>query len=326
MSDTNTALIFPADLTDKRILVAALDWGMGHTTRIVSLLRQLKNQQNQLIFAGNQAQCQFIKAEFSEIELTELSGYEIQLDSKKSTYWQLFRQGFKVKKAMTAEKEWLSKFVADNKVDLIISDNRYGFYHPKIKSILVTHQLNLQIPYFCRVVNRNLRRMIEKFDCCWVPDTANRLLSGELSHTKLKIPIVYTGILNRFQKLQLPIDFDYLVILSGPEPEKTNFKQEILKQLSANPSSVCIVGAQVTGYHCHPNPTTTELAELIAKSDTIISRAGYTTLMEMVDLNKKAILIPTKGQYEQVYLANFVKHPKIEFRLEINLFGFNKNL
>jgi hypothetical protein len=254
MSDTNSALILPADLTDKRILVAALDWGMGHTTRLVSLLRQLKNQQNLLIFAGNQAQCQFIKAEFPEIELADLSGYEIRLDSKKSTYWQLFQQGFKVKKAMKAEKKWLSNFVTANKVDLIISDNRYGFFHPKIKSILVTHQLNLQIPYFRRMVNRNLRRMIEKFDACWVPDTENRLLSGELSKAKLKIPIVYIGILNRFQKLQLPIDFDYLVILSGPEPEKTNFKQEILKQLSANPSSVCIVGAQVIRLSMSPKP------------------------------------------------------------------------
>lgn len=314
MSVTNKGFITPTNLTNKRILIVALDWGMGHTTRLVALLKQLLAQQNQLIFAGNQAQCQFIKAEFPEIELADLSGYEIHLDSKKSTYWQLFRQGFKFKKAIKNEKKWLANFVSENKVDLIISDNRYGFYHPKISSILVTHQLNLQIPYFCRMVNRNLRRMIEKFDVCWVPDTENRGLSGELSHTKLKIPIVYIGILNRFQKLQLPVDFDYLVILSGPEPEKTNFKQEILKQLSANPSSVCIVGAQVTGYPCHPNPTTTELAELIAKSDTVISRAGYTTLMEMVDLNKKAILIPTKGQYEQMYLANYVRHPKIEFR------------
>ncbi|MCC7455246.1 MAG: hypothetical protein IT222_13840 [Crocinitomix sp.] len=314
MSDVNINLTTPANLTNKRILVAALDWGMGHTTRLVSLLRQLKNQQNQLIFAGNQAQNKFIKAEFPEIELADLSGYEIQLDSKKSTYWQLFQQGFKFKKAIKNEKKWLSNFVMDNKVDLIISDNRYGFYHPKIQSILVTHQLNLQIPYFRRMVNRNLRRMVEKFDVCWVPDTENRGLSGELSKAKLKIPIVCIGLLNRFQKLQLPIHFDYLVILSGPEPEKTNFKEELLKQLSVTPSSVCIVGAQVTGFHCHPNPTTTQLAELIAKSDTIISRAGYTTLMEMVDLNKKAILIPTKGQYEQMYLANYVQHPKIEFR------------
>ncbi len=314
MSDANITSTTPANLTNKRILVAALDWGMGHTTRLVSLLRQLKKQQNRLIFAGNQAQCQFIKAEFPEIGLAELGGYEICLDSKKSTYWQLIQQGFKFKKAIKNEKKWLANFVSENKVDLIISDNRYGFYHPKIKSILITHQLNLQIPYFRRMVNRNLRRMIEKFDVCWVPDTENRWLSGELSKAKLKIPIVYIGILNRFQKLQLPIDFDYLVILSGPEPEKTNFKQEILKQLSVTPSSVCIVGAQVTGYHCRPNPTTTELAELIAKSDTVISRAGYTTLMEMVDLNKKAILIPTNGQYEQMYLANYVQHPKIEFR------------
>jgi UDP-N-acetylglucosamine:LPS N-acetylglucosamine transferase len=314
MSARNTTSITPTNLTNKRILVAALDWGMGHTTRLVSLLKLLQNQENQLIFAGNSNQCQFIKAEFPEIELADLSGYEIRLDSKKSTYWQLFRQRVKFKKAIKAENEWLAKFVTFNKVDLIISDNRYGCYHPKIKSILLTHQLNLQIPYFRQLVNKMLRRRIEKFDVCWVPDTKYRLLSGELSNAKLKIPIVYIGILNRFQKLQLPIEFEYLVILSGPEPEKTNFKEEILKQLSVKPSSVCIVGAEVTGYHCHPNPTTTELAELIAKSHTVISRAGYTTLMEMVDLNKKAILIPTKGQYEQMYLANFVQHPRIEFR------------
>lgn len=107
MSVTNKDFITPTNLTNKRILIAALDWGMGHTTRLVALLKQLLAQENQLIFAGNQAQCQFIKAEFPEIELADLSGYEIQLDSKKSTYWQLFQQGFKVKKAIKYEKSGL---------------------------------------------------------------------------------------------------------------------------------------------------------------------------------------------------------------------------
>lgn len=303
------------EIKNKVVLLSALDWGMGHTTRCVHLIHTLFAANNKVIFAGNVKQCDFLKKDFPEMECVHLDGYNVFLNSKNNTYAQLAKQFIKLKKAIKRERDWLKKFVANHKIDCIISDNRYGFYHPSITSVLLTHQLNLQIPFFKRLANKWLAKAIEKFDACWVPDTADHALSGELSKRKLKIPTHFIGPLCRFKALTAEKKYDFLVILSGPEPEKSNFLTYILNEFSepCPPARVAFVGAHLTNYDSFQNPSTVELELLIAKSDIVISRAGYTTIMEMVYLNKKAHLYPTKGQYEQEYLAKTLKHPQIKF-------------
>lgn len=307
------ATIF-STIQNKQILFATLDWGMGHLTRSTVLIKGLLENGNTIFFAGTKKQCDFIQAEFENIQCHELLGYEITLDSKKNTFVQLVGQFPKIKKAIRKEQQWLQHFVADLPIDLVISDNRYGFYHTKIESILITHQLNLQIPFFKSIVNKKLQQWISKFTSVWVPDFEDRRLTGELSNPRELKNIHFIGPLCRFEKLEALIIYDYLIILSGPEPERSNFIQTALAHCKVKSNKICIVGTKVEGIDSFENPTTQELGQQIAQSETVISRAGYTTIMELIALNKNAILFPTKGQYEQEYLAKFIENPKLKFQ------------
>lgn len=308
------ATIF-SKIQNKQILFATLDWGMGHLTRSTVIIKGLLENGNSIIFAGTKVQCNFIKAEFDSVDCVEISGYEITLNSTKNTFIQVVRQFSKIKKAIKAENNWLKTFVNENQIDLIISDNRYGFYHKSIESILVTHQINLQIPNFKSIVNKKLHNWISNFNSVWVPDYDDRRLTGELSNPYKLKNINFIGPLSRFKNSEVPKIYDFLIILSGPEPERSNFIQTAINYTKTHSNNSCIVGAKIEGFESVENPTTNQLSQLIAQSETVISRAGYTTIMELIALNKNAILFPTKGQYEQEYLAKQIlaDHLKFEF-------------
>ncbi|WP_027420101.1 glycosyltransferase [Crocinitomix catalasitica] len=303
----------PNEIRNATVLLSALDWGFGHVTRLVSVIKILREQDNHLIFAGNTAQIEFLRKDFPFLETYNLDGYNLDLDSNKSTYWQIIKQSFKFRGAIKMEHQWLEDFIALHPVDYTISDNRYGFYHEDVNSILITHQLNLQLPFFANRVSKSIRNYINKFNVCWIPDTSDRKLSGRLSRGKLNIPMAFIGPLNRFKNLKREKKYDQLIILSGPEPERTNFKNYALQELEKSNKSTCFVGVEVAGYDSVLNPSTSELEELIAASDLVISRAGYTTIMEMEGLQQKAELYPTKGQFEQEYLAKTVVSSVISF-------------
>lgn len=301
-------------ISNQSVLIAPLDWGMGHTTRCYSIVRDLLINDNTVVFAGDEKQRGWMKREFPAIQTVHLEGYQITLDSRKNTYVQLLSQFQKMKRAIRSEKKWVKNYCQENKVDLIISDNRYGFHHEKIKSIILTHQLNLQIPFGGALVNRKLKNWLEKFDQVWVPDFADHQLTGLLSKRNLDIPIDFIGPLNRFPAYPTEKNHDYLVILSGPEPERSHFLNRMMEKAKVSDLDWAFVGVELNEYPSFINPSTNELAELMAKSETIISRAGYTTLMELTQLKKKAILYPTKGQYEQEYLSGRL-YEGVEFKI-----------
>ena len=303
------------EIQNKQVLFAALDWGMGHLTRSTVVIKSLLENGNAIHFAGTKKQCEFIQAEFDSIECLEIGGYEINWDSKKNSFTQVLVQFPKIKKAIRKEHKWVENFVTENQIDLIISDNRYGFYHEKIESVLITHQLNLQIPKLRSIVNKRLNNWISNFDAVLVPYNEDRKLTGELSNPQKLKNIHFIGPLCRFEKLETPIIYDYLIILSGPEPERTNFIQTALAHCKTESNKIGIVGTKIEGINSFENPTTHQLGQLIAQSETVISRAGYTTIMELIYLDKNAILFPTKGQYEQEYLAKFIVNPKLKFQL-----------
>ncbi|MCG8575251.1 MAG: hypothetical protein MI810_10235, partial [Flavobacteriales bacterium] len=255
----------------------------------------------------------FFQTEFPKVHLVELAGYNVRLDSQKNTYWQMLNQAFKINGAIQKENEWLKQYIESNSVDFIISDNRYGFYHEDIPSIIITHQLNLQVPYFKSTANRVIKKKVEKFTTCWLPDTDDRRLSGELSNVSLELPVCFIGPLNRFEAVKAKITYDYLIILSGPEPERSNFLNASVAVMKKKMARAAFVGAEVAGFDSFKDLSTKELQKLIAQSDCVYSRAGYTTIMEMVSLNKKALLIPTIGQYEQQYLSSYIKHDTVKF-------------
>ena len=307
------------DIHNQQILISPLDWGFGHTTRCIPIIKRLLSQNNIITFAGNKTQTNFIRKEFPTIKTVFINGYNITLDSKKSTYLQITSQLFTITKAIKSEFAWVKNFVTNNKVDLIISDNRYGFRHHVIPSIFISHQLNLQVPKFKALVNKKLSAFINKFNTCWIPDNPSINLSGELSNpSQLTIPFQHIGIQSRFTKTNDLIKYDYLVIISGPKPENFNFLTQI-NNLFLNTSKSIAVASPIESLSKNQNidyfitPSTQDLNRLINASTHIISRSGYTTLMDIYKLEKKGLFIPTKGQFEQEYLAKTIKQNNFTF-------------
>lgn len=309
---------FLNEVVNKTILISALDWGKGHLMRMSALIYQLKEKNNTLIFAGTKSQNAFIKREFLDLKTVDLLGYEIRLDSTKNTYLQLLGQYSQFLKTINKEKKWLNNFVKENDIDLIIADNRYGFYHKAVKSIIVTHQLTLQVPFFKRLASFWIQKRVANFNVCWIPDYPSQQFSGQLSNHSLKIPACFIGLLNRFEFViptnKITKTYTYLIILSGPDPERLNFAHYITQQLKNRKNEVALVGADMGGFESYQNVSSSELKELILKSEIVITRAGYTSIMELAGLKKEGWLYPTKGQYEQMYLAKHVKYDKFTFK------------
>jgi len=310
--------------SNKRILISPLDWGFGHTTRVVSIIESLIEANNVVVFAGNSEQIKFITKEFPTIQIEFLEGYNIKLCSKKSTYLQVIQQGFKINTAIRSEGDFVKNVIAKYSIDLILSDNRYGFRDPNVESIFIGHQLNLQLPKFKRIVNKVLIGLINKFDSVWIVDDEILNLSGQLSNpSNLMIPFTFIGVLSRFKMNQTTIKYDYLVIVSGPVPENSVFLSEIESLVCNSKLRYAIVSTAKSGkYFKHVDyfydTSTVEMNVLLNESKVVISKSGYTTLMELSALNKKAILIPTKGQFEQEYLASRIESKSIRFVKNVN--------
>lgn len=306
-------------INNKTILLSPLDWGFGHTTRCVSIIRDLLLNNNDVIFAGNNSQISFITKEFPLIKTEFIDGYNVYLSSEKSTYFQIANQSVKILKAIKHETKWVKNHISKHKIDLIISDNRYGFRHHNIESIFLGHQLNIELPLFKRLINKKLANHINQFNTCWIPDDEKLNLTGLLSNTDLlKIPFKYIGLLSRFTHKETPMKYDYLFLVSGPHPENTLFLSQIEYQIKNKHKRFAIVSSVISKnknsncayFHL---PSSKELNQLLNESNLVISKAGYTTIMELVALNKKTILTPTKGQFEQEYLAKHIQIKNLVF-------------
>lgn len=311
-------MLLPENIANQKILISPLDWGMGHTTRCISLIRQLTAQGNIVHFAGNEQQIEFINKDFPGLICKVLDGYNVTFNSDRSAYRQMMVQSFKIKKAIKDEHKWLGQELRNENYDLVISDNRYGFRNEKIPSIILTHQLNLQIPRFRKNVNRILTNYVNQFDICWIPDDPNDPVCGEMTNWQLKIPVKHIGLLNRFNQINSEIVYDKAIILSGPEPERSRFEKKMIDFYKDFNGRIALIGSKISrgSITAIDQPSTRELEKIINQSGQIISRAGYTTIMEMISLNKTCILIPTRNQYEQLYLSQSLCKENINFLSE----------
>ena len=306
-----------------RILVSALDWGLGHTTRMIPLMGKLIAEGNELIFAGSDRQIRLCKEIFPNIETVHSPSCSPVYSKRSSQFLAILKFMPRFIVASIREKRKVNILVREYGIEQIISDNRYGFFSNKVKSILVTHQLQLKLPAVARflflspLLGYLTRQVINKFNECWVPDSFSLKLSGELAHSnvRLKIPIKYIGILSRFSILKektVPNIPDILVIISGPEKQRTIFEQKIysvLLLLKKSYSFLIIRGlpgdAPNNMANSINNCSSAKLKYLLQNSKHIICRSGYTSLMDLQYLNRKALLVPTPGQTEQEYLANY---------------------
>lgn len=220
-------------------------------------------------------------------------------------------------KRISFEHEWLNHHQKKHGWSAVISDNRFGLYHPGIHSVFITHQLNILTgwgPAADRFLQKINYRYIRKFNECWIPDLeAKPSLAGILSHPEhLPGNERYIGPLSRFERKESSEKPDLLVLLSGPEPQRTVLEDIVLAQVSKVTGKIFLVrgrpsdtdrpkaNANITVFN---NPTSEQLEKFINGAGMILCRSGYTTIMDLIKLKKRAILIPTPGQTEQEFLA-----------------------
>ncbi len=307
----------------KRILVAPLNWGFGHATRCIPIVNALIACDFEPIIASDGAALTLLQKEFPELTCVELPSYNITY-SKNGKHFKIkmIKDSPKLIKAIKSEKRATKLIVNKYGIDGIISDNRLGVYKKNIPNVFITHQLNVLSGMTTWFSSKMHQRIIRKYDVCWIPDTdMKHNLSGKLGHVNtLKLPIKYIGPLSRFEKKSNIIVNDYLVLLSGPEPQRTLLEEILLKEMKKVKGKVVVVRGVMGKEHkeerdanmiIHNFMTSKVLEETINTSKVVISRSGYTTIMDLAKLNKEAFFIPTPGQFEQMYLAKRLRKEKI---------------
>lgn len=304
----------------KNILICPLDWGLGHAARCVPLINQFITDGHEVIIGADKNPLAFLKQEFPKLKTVVIPGYEVTYGEKGSSL-KLFYESVKFFKFIKEEHSFIDKIIEENNIDVLVSDNRYGLWSKKIKSILITHQLYVNAALGETIVHQKIEKLIGNFDECWVPDVAGKVnLSGNLSHLHpIKVTHKFIGYLSRFpvSDLTIPIkeEYDAIAIISGPEPQRTLFEKLVFKEIERNKLKAIVVRglpgdhselkaqnytAKVFNHLASPL-----LEEYILKSKVVICRAGYSSIMDLVALRKSALLIPTPGQTEQEYLANY---------------------
>lgn len=302
------------------IFISPLDWGLGHATRCIPIIRHLLSIDCQVIIGGNELIESVLKPEFPSLEFLEMPSYNVTYaSSRRRQSFALLLQALKILTLIKKERLAIKNLLAKRRIDGIISDNRFGCFDPSIPSVIITHQLAVRSPFgpaghsLSRILNY---RFLRKFQECWIPDTENSMgLAGILSHPPIKppIPVRYLGPLSRMKPPESKINWDILLLLSGPEPQRTLLEKKLRDELAHSEKRIILVRGLPSGktssiyregnFDIADYLTSDELIEVISASALIVSRSGYTTVMDLAAMRKPAHFIPTPGQPEQEYLA-----------------------
>jgi len=335
-------------LTGKKLLVAPLDWGLGHATRCIPVIRDLLNNNCEVWLACEGAQEKLLREEFPSLAFLPLKGYRIKYAKNRLT-GKILLQIPSILRTIKEENKWLKEQVRKFGFEAVISDNRYGLHHEKLFSVFITHQLYVKSSlgkWSEKIIQQWNYKFINRFHECWVPDEkGENNLAGELSHpVKLpSIPTKYIGPLSRFvrkdsfgeKKNINEIKGHLLIILSGPEPQRTILENKVIDQIVKYPATATIVRGlpgerniipSTNTIHFHNHLSSEELNCEAMKAEFIVSRSGYSTIMDIAALQKKSILIPTPGQTEQEYLADHLMKKQFAFCTDQDNFSLLKNI
>ena len=303
----------------KTILIAPLNWGLGHATRCIPIIKALLENNFIPIIASDGIALALLKKEFPDLQTLELPSYQIEYAKNGANFkWKLIKNSPKMIEAIWEEKKTIKKWIVKHNIDGIISDNRLGVFSKKIPSVFITHQLNVMTGNTTWITSKIHQHIIKKFTECWVPDLAGSLnLTGKMGHVDdPNIKVKYIGPLSRLQKKLLPKKYDLMIILSGPEPQRGLLEAHLKKEVTQFKGNVIFIEGNIESkqktvvkehvtYYNFMNST--ELEQAFNESEIVLCRSGYTTIMDLAQLRKKAFFIPTPGQYEQEYLAKKLK-------------------
>ena len=298
---------------NKRVLIAVLNWGMGHASRSVPVIDAVIRYGADVVIASNGGTKTFLEQRFQHVNVLEIPDKEISY-GKSGAAVGLLKRSFQQQRINAEQYAWLTRNAEDLGITHIISDNLYGVNNPVIPSAIITHQIGILSPFFKSQFDKNLAAWLGKFDEVWIPDEPGELsLAGKMLDNKYFTgKTFYLGHISRFRKLPgIEKDIDHLVILSGPEPQRTFLERKIAKKLEKLPGRNIIVRGRIesnvvppsTKIEYHPFLHEKELELFIARAKMVICRSGYTSILDMVRMDANACFIPTPQQPEQKYLA-----------------------
>jgi len=293
----------PAELSQERILFSCLDWGSGHVARSIPLLKQLSGQGNELFISCTSAQ----QAVFSVYEIAAeyrvTEGFQFRFKGDGNFTSEMRRNAWRFSRWVKKEHIQVKRLVKENRISVVLSDHCYGFRSNMVRSVFITHQVLLP-PKAGWIAQWVHRKWMNRFSETWIMDDKQKRLAGTLSNPVPKS--AYIGFYSRFQGQEISsVQGKIVGIVSGPEPYSEQFFHWILDQYGSE--NLTLISPKL--YTQVPENVITIINDwktadaAITSAETIVSRNGYSTLMDLQFLKKKSVLVPTPGQLEQEYLA-----------------------
>lgn len=321
-----------------KILLCTLNWGLGHTTRSIPIVKALLEEGVEVVIASDGQAGALLKKEFPTLTYYDLPSYNISYPTRSFTY-NISRLVWSIYSAVKKEHRVLEKIVDAEGLTAVISDNRYGMYSNKVPSVFISHQLRLITPWAWqdKPVNGIARMWIKEYEEIWVPDfgsTPN--LSGKLSHDT-GYPARFMGALTRFEHMDVEERHDLLILLSGPEPQRSFLEERLRAQVRLLPKEMRIT--MVRGVIEKEQTTTKEgmmevwnfmtgqqLNEHVCAAKMVLSRSGYSTVLDLIALGKKAFFVPTPGQTEQEYISAELMREGLVFSIDQNEINLQRDI
>ena len=306
-----------------KLLVTVLNWGLGHAARMIPLIQYARDCGHAVWLASDGPALTLLQKEFPDLPCLQLPSYHIRYPFRSMTANMLY-QAPKMGSAIRQTSAIVEKWVDQYQFNAIWSDNRYGAWSKKVPSVFLTHQLAPQTPYWWqqKTMSGLIRRLIRPFSEVWIFDeAAYPSLAGRLSHPSIPINnLQFLGLVSRLRPMVVQNRIPLLAVLSGPEPQRSRLEAEIRPQLANRVQPAVLVRGLPDKSVIQEKKGTLKvynyldshrLNALLAGADVVLARSGYTTIMDLVSLGKRAILIPTPGQSEQEYLAKLhAGHPQ----------------
>lgn len=301
------------------VAICPLNWGLGHASRCIPIIQQCILKHNKVIVASDGIALEFLKNEFPNLTYYELPAYGVRYPYG-SIFKNLLTQSFRIWKAILSERQAMNKIIDKEKIHFVLSDNRYGLQRVQCPSVFLCHQV------YIHADNRLMRLLMNGVNGLmlyfakeiWVPDMPDYpSLGGKLTHTPGKSVSKKIKYIGPQTNLNLPesesmSSGNLLILLSGPEPQRSLLENQITKLLPDLDQrvNVCLIRGSKSG-----TTLSIDLARIIdladrsvvaaevAKATAIVCRSGYSTLMDLASYKGKVLYIPTPGQTEQEYLA-----------------------
>ena len=326
-----------------KILVAPLNWGLGHASRCVPLIHRLLDEGHEVVIGGDGMSFTLLRKHFPKLRYVYLAPLDLHYSRSGNQTWAMLKAIPQLLLWRNKDRLMLKAILQEEHFDQVISDNRPGLYNKQVECNYITHQLQIRLTKTWQwaeaTASRIHARMYTRFNKVWIPDyeDINHSLAGELSHpsnlrlSRKMTAFQYIGPLSRFHSpithKPSPINYEVVAVLSGLEPQRTLLEQELIERYCGKEERVLIVQGLVN----HPNTrikrgnltivpsmADAELVPALLNARHIIARSGYSTIMDLEALGLLSVgnnkpspvhieLIPTPGQPEQEYLAVWLK-------------------